>query len=166
MEFLINNIDDIKDIIFSRSNFDKNRTDAKVNAQKNNSDKVELSEDIYTFRKQVEESANYLEKLKESRAESEEKIQQYQEKVKENSYNLDEVNNKIVYSLLTLPAFNRLHMTRASNSETEVENAAKYSKMNHELEELKKIQEELDEGDHMDKVLEEAIQYLMKSLIS
>ncbi len=164
MDFLINNIENVKNTQMESITVEKKKTAGREQASvlKKN-DEVVISNDLKKFNKELNEADKYKESLEEAKTSSQEQIKEFQEKVKKNSYNSEQVNDKIVYSLLTLPAFQRINLTPAGQNKPETKTKAS---VNSELEELKKIQQELSQGEQIDEVLEEALDYLMKSLIS
>ena len=167
MDILINNIKSMPNLRMTRSAVEKktSKERSKFTSKKEEpeNDQVILSKYNKSQQEAIEENQQSLEKKQEENELSQEKIQEFHEKIKENQYNLEEVDNKIVYSLMTLPAFNRFRM---SSTQPDAANELQEKTIKNEIDELKNIQEELSHGEKMDKVLEDALDYLMRSLIS
>ncbi|SRR6056297_1627840 len=164
MDFLINNIENVKNTQMKPITVEKRKsTDREQETVLEKNDKVVISNDLKKFNQELNEADKYKQSLENAKTSSQEQIKQFQEKVKKNSYNLDKVNDSIVYSLMTLPAFQRIRLEPPVQNNPELKSKESAGS---ELEELKKIQQELSQGEQIDEVLEEALDYLMKSLMS
>ncbi len=168
MDFLVNNIEKIHSMNFKKVTPEKTSVKKETvskKSSKSDNDKLDISTNVKQFQDKVKESQEYMEKLKQTKTLDEEKIKEFQKNVKNREYNLEKIDNKIVYSLMTLPAFQRINFSGSSNQSEEI-GSVDQKNVKAELEELKKIEEELSNGEKMDKILEEALSYLMKSLLS
>ena len=167
MDFLVNNIESMPNLRMTKSAVEKKTSKERplviTKKKDQESDQVILSKFNKAHQEAIEENQKNHEATKEEEGLSQKEIRGFREKIKENQYQMAQVNNKIVYSLMTLPAFQHIKMTKA---QPDAVGELKEEAINNELEELKKIQEELSQGEKMDVVLEEAIAYLMHSLVS
>ncbi|MBN2279704.1 MAG: hypothetical protein JXQ65_03910 [Candidatus Marinimicrobia bacterium] len=167
MDFIVNNIESTSNVRMTKPSVEKNvsadRPVVTPEKQKKENDQVILSNTSKNSQEVIRKTQKKLEESAEDKKLSPKEIQAFQEKIKENLYNLEKVQDKIVYSLMTLPAFQNVKIT---NYKQKTEKESDSLEIRKELDELKKIQEELDHGGKMDEILEEAIDYLMHSLIS
>lgn len=156
MDLLVNSIENLKSVEVEKPSLTKKDKVATVDLKKSDQDEVNISADIKSFQEKLVEAEKYKEDLEQAETLSEEEISEFQEKIQDFQQNYEGVEDKIVYSLMTLPAFHG-GKTSSSSANLTVEK---------EIEELKKIEQDLTRGGKIDEVLEEAIEYLMKSLLS
>jgi len=167
MDIIVNNIESSSNVRMTRSSVEKKKSTERPivisKKSKQEGDQVILSKFNKTQKEAIDENQTHDEKSKEEKKLSQKEIQEFHNKMKGNQYVMEEVDDKIVYSLMTLPAFQHMKLTK---NQSESENEIQKISVKNELDELKKIQEELNSGEKMEKVLEEALDYLMRSLVS
>jgi predicted nucleic acid-binding Zn-ribbon protein len=156
MDFAVSDIENVKAVDLNSSHLEKREKSETSTPHRAPEDEVRLSSNVKHYRHTLSESEKYLEDLEKTDTLSKEEIKKFQEKVQDFQTNYQKVDDKIVYSLMTLPAFQNLN-SKENTPKPAVEK---------ELEELHRIEEELNSGEKMEEVLEEALEFLMKSLIS
>lgn len=156
MDFLINNIESIKSVEIDKPSAPKKAKVMAVDIKKSEDDKVNISNELKNFQDKLVESHKYKKDLDKAETLSKSEIKEFQAKITNFQKNYEGIEDNIVYSLMTLPAF------QGSKNNKSTENLT----INKELEEIKKIENDLNSGGKMDEVLEDAIKYLMKSLLS
>ena len=153
MDFLVNNVESSPNIRMTRPSVEKKTSTERPivisKKSESESDQVILSKHKNTTQEAIEKNQNNSIKTKEKNSLNQKDIQEFHEKIKENQYNIEKVNNKIVYSLMTLPAFRQIQMTKV---QPKLNDELKGKTIKSELDELKKIQEELSQGEKIDEV--------------
>ena len=155
MDIVVNKLENLQKIKIEKPQVRNNKTATSPETKKSKSDDLQISHEVKIFQNKMEESKKYMETMDKTETLTKEEVQKFQEKIKDYSQNFDTYEDKIVYSLMTLPAFRNISKLKESKPHK-----------NPELDEIKRIQEVLQKDGEMEEVLEEAIKFLMKSLLS
>lgn len=133
----------------------KKNTIEKHENNVNNIDKIEISQETKSFYNKINEAHNYLDDLKKTDTITEKETKEISNKIANDSYSSDSVTEKIVHSLLTLPAFNELIKPKENESILS----------NIQNKELEKIYSEIQKGNNPENIYDDVIDFIMRSLL-